>query len=652
MELREFAVRVLHGTTLEEKLTSPAALTDGAPGVPEKLHRPGRPAALALSSGRDELPALNRFDDPLVRGRLLHRFANHELLALEIMASTLVRFPLAEPAFRMGLARTMVEEQLHLRLYLTRMAELGVEPGDVPVNDFFWRCTQSIATPYDYVLRMALTFEQANLDFLCMWRRHFATVGDAATVAIFDTVYRDEIGHVRGGLSLFRQWKDPALSDWDAFAGGLEMPLSPSRARGPDVDRAGRIAAGFTPEFIDQLEIYARSRGRPPRVYAFNPSCEGEVAHGRTGFMASGPSRSLAVDLAPLMGFLATREDAVIAPRMPTSAWRHAVAEAGFRLPEFVPNAAALAGRQVGALVPWGRSPAAAVAFAPLPVGSLWVPSLRSAYSKVVALEWRAEFLAQHSEPWLASAEGEVCRTVEEAAAAAERGWLIKAPFSTAGRDRRRGAFDGRALEWAATTLGVQGALRAEPWRERVLDLSFHFDVGDPSRFVGTVRFFTTASGQFTGTAPGRWLTQVEPAWARALSDDGREPRRLRRLGEQLTGFLGPRLFALGVRGPVGVDAFLYRQGDGFRLDPLVEVNPRLTMGRVSLALEARIHPHARALWRFLPVARLGAPAAEWFAAQVAARPLEMEHGQLRRGVFATNDPATATAFLTVLELS
>ncbi|GDX83712.1 hypothetical protein LBMAG42_55230 [Deltaproteobacteria bacterium] len=655
MELRGFAERIVYGATLAEKLAGEGAFTDVAPGAAFPVERPLRPPELAFPTARlrDDLPPLTRLDDAAARGGLLHRFANHELLALEIMASTLLRFPDAPAAFRMGIARTMVEEQRHLRLYLARMGQLGVALGDVPVNDFFWRCTETIASPYDYVLRMALTFEQANLDFTKLWRERFTTVGDLETAAVLDVVYHDEIGHVRAGLSLFRQWKDPARSEWEAFEAGLAMPLSPSRARGSHVDREGRLAAGFTDDWIDRIELYSRSRGRPPRVYAFNPACEEEVAFGRSGFALGGVAAALQRDLAPLMIFLAAKEDAVITPTLPSPGWQRAVVDAGFVLPEIVASADALASRLVGPLVPWGRSPSVGAAFGALAgADNLWVPGLERAFSKENSLAWRAEFLAQHPEPWLAPPEGEVCRTEAEVEAAAARGWLLKAPFSTAGRDRRRGPLDASARGWVARILKAQGALRAEPLRDRVLDLSFHFDVAEVSRFVGTVRFFTTPNGQFTGTAPGRWLATTEPEFARALSDEGRQPRRLRQLGEQLTAFLGPRLFDLGVRGPVGVDAFLYRDGSTLRLDPLVEVNPRFTMGRVSLALEARLHPHARARWRFFPVAKLGASLTDWYAAESAAKPLQMASGQLRRGVFATNDPATATTVLTVLELT
>ncbi len=655
MELREFAEQVLHGGTLGEKLVAPGTLFDDARGAAAPLREPSRPPALRFSTGdRDPLPAPAAVADPHAAGRLLHRFANHELLALEIMASTLLRFPDAPAGFRLGLGRTMIEEQRHLAAYLRRMGELGVELGEVPVNDFFWRATASNAGPMDYVLRVALTFEQANLDFTRTWGGHFAAVGDDATAALLDEVYADEIGHVRGGLALFRRWKDPALGEWEAFERGLEMPLSPARARGQEVDRAGRLAAGFTLEWIDRIELFTRSRGRPPRVFLFNPDSEAEAARGRPGHRPDPATALLADDLAPTMALLAAREDVVITPVMPSPAWQRSLAAAGFALPEFVRDVGALADRQVGELRPWAPTPDAAARLAPLAgAASLWTPPRRAASSKLVALAWRAELLGQLGDAELAPPEGEACATLAASEACAGRGWLLKAPFSTAGRARRRGPLDDAGRAWAARVLREQGGLRAEPWRERVLDFSFHFDVlpGGTARFAGLCRFFTTAAGQFTGTRPGRWFGDLDSSLARFLSQDGRAPRRLRELGERVAAFLAPRLTALDVLGPVGVDAFVYRDEGGFRLDPLVEVNPRATMGRVSLAFDPRIHPLTRARWELLPVKKLGASAAEWFAARSAEAPLELERGLLRRGVLATNDPGTARAVLGVLTL-
>src|SRR5262245_46075938 len=138
MELRLFAERILFGSTLEEKLRRPGPLTDEAPGRP--IVAPGspeRPSGLRFKpahSGKAEFPGMHRLEREEERGRLLHFFANHELLATELMALVLLRFPEAPPAFRQGVARTLQDEQMHTRLYLSRMEECGIRFGEMPVS--------------------------------------------------------------------------------------------------------------------------------------------------------------------------------------------------------------------------------------------------------------------------------------------------------------------------------------------------------------------------------------------------------------------------------------------------------------------------------------------------------------------------------------
>ena len=104
MELREFAERVLFSTTLEEKLRPPENITDERPGVALVTPAaPGRPPGLHFKphgSGKSEFPGLHQLENKTERGRLLHFFGNHELLATELMALVLLRFPEAPPAFR------------------------------------------------------------------------------------------------------------------------------------------------------------------------------------------------------------------------------------------------------------------------------------------------------------------------------------------------------------------------------------------------------------------------------------------------------------------------------------------------------------------------------------------------------------------------
>ena len=95
---------------------------------------------------------------------------------------------------------------MHTRLYMKRLGECGVSFGSEPVNGFFWKAVSTMQTPADYVSRLCLTFEQANLDYSRHFAGLFQEAGDTRTAKILDRIYRDEISHVSHGLDWFRQF--------------------------------------------------------------------------------------------------------------------------------------------------------------------------------------------------------------------------------------------------------------------------------------------------------------------------------------------------------------------------------------------------------------------------------------------------------------
>ncbi|MEO5969487.1 MAG: DUF455 family protein, partial [Bdellovibrionia bacterium] len=138
MNLKEFAEVILYGTSLDEKclsreiIDSPSSKELFKGGIIQTPQFPGRPPELA-KGGKASFPALARLHEPQVRGQVLHFFANHELLAIELMALVILKFPDAPPSFLAGVVATIREEQTHLRLYIQRMSEVGVTFGDLPV---------------------------------------------------------------------------------------------------------------------------------------------------------------------------------------------------------------------------------------------------------------------------------------------------------------------------------------------------------------------------------------------------------------------------------------------------------------------------------------------------------------------------------------
>ena len=259
MELRTLARDILFTPTLEARLFFPeqdlSALTDMEPGQPQPWRDPLRPAHLQIApkKQRKPLPSPRALHDPVMRVRCLHTFANHELMALELMAWALLAFPHSPPAFRRGLAWLIKEEQEHLRLYIERIAQLGASFGDLPLNDHFWRLAPLLDTPLKWVCAMNLTFEQANLDHAPVFARHFREAGDVESAALMDQITEDEIKHVGFGVRWLQVFSGEPRASFESFVQNLTPYNDATRARGEHMNVEARRRAGLDEDFISAL---------------------------------------------------------------------------------------------------------------------------------------------------------------------------------------------------------------------------------------------------------------------------------------------------------------------------------------------------------------------------------------------------------------
>lgn len=658
--LSAFAERVLFGETLADKLLVPGRLDDSEPGPPRALPPfPGRPAHLRPSERRLPFPAAAALRAPRAQGEVLHFFANHELLAIELMAAMILRFPDAPAAFRRGLLATLAEEQAHLAAYLAAMDKLGVSLGDVPVNAFFWRCLAHVTDPLAYVAGMGLVFEQANLDHALAWRDRFTEAGAPELAALLQRVHDDEVGHVRFGLHWFDRWRDPREDRMVALERALPEPLSPARARGEPFVAESRRLAGLDDGFIEALRLYRRSRGRPPDVWSLQVDAEGEVLRGEAA-----PPQAVAnieADLASIAIAFAHADDVVVVPRLPGPTWRSSIAASELPLPELVPVSGlpALAERRLGALRPFAASPRSLERLQPLaaaarePAGPAWSAARAHTFSKRFGAELARALgpdpidLPAETLPVVVTSLEDALEAIEAARrhtgvavakaawAASGRGHLLADPTTSPGALRPQ----------LAAALASHGALVVEPWLERVADLGVQLELGDDgrARIVAITRAWYDGRGRFVAAATHPWQRALPPEVHLALGGGPRLAARLAKVAEHV----GSALFEAGHRGPAGFDAFVARWAGGLGLRPLVEVNPRLTMGRVAYALGQRLRAHRFGLFAIAGRAELRRAGVRnlhaWLSlAAERARPLNAR-------VLPLADPQQASALLPVL---
>jgi uncharacterized ferritin-like protein (DUF455 family) len=687
MELREFAECVLFATTLEEKLLRPADITDERPGPAFVTPAaPGRPAGLQFKltgEARDSFPGTKNLEQEAERGKLLHFFANHELLATELMALVLLRFPDAPAAFRKGVLQTLKDEQEHTQLYLRRMRECGVSFGELPVSGYFWRSVSVMENPMDYVSSLCLTFEQANLDFARHFAQGFAAVGDAATAKLLDKIYHDEIGHVAYGLKWFRRWKNPCESDWEAFCRQLKFPLSPQRAKGMTLNVEGRRAAGLDAEFIAELDVFSQSKGRTPNVFVFNPFTEVRIAHGQS-FNPTKHQVHLAGDLENLPQFLCRQDDIVLVNEKPSVEFLSGIKQAGFMLPEFMDlrRRVGLTGRKLGRLRPWAWGPDSVELFEPVfanltgekrTVGGSFNPAIAIFYSKVWSATLLKQFVRAHPFDWLCT-ENEAGVTVNSLAEALDavaairrRGHhkiVIKEALGLAGSNAIR-LFEPEVLEsqrrWLTNAVETRRQLVVEPWLERVLDFSVQLEMtADGLKLCGYTGLINDAKGQFRANTAAPGHQKKIPADLLALFPKPPDiAQRLHALYEDIFELLEEELRHAKFLGPVGIDAFAYRDADGkIRLKPIVEINPRYTMGRVTVELMKHVAPGSRGEFRlisrkqaltegFADFPAYARSLRENFPVQLIGKPSTRISG----GAFCLNDPGQAQVCLAVFQV-
>lgn len=266
MELSDFAKTVLISTSLEDKLQRPdLPFTDSRPGSGFRAERPGRPDNLQFAPRRTApaMPKPQAFHDPAKVAIAHHIMANHELQALEVMAMVMLAFPDTESEFRTGLAEIMIDEQRHTKMHCRRAFELGLEFGTLPVNSYIWQKAQSYRSAMQYIAGLPLVFEAANLDHSLELEAVFLKHNDVKSAAIMRAIHNDEIQHVEFGMTWLRRWKDPSLSDFEAWQSQLEWPIRPSTARGHQFQSEARLKAGMDQDFVRQAAEWDDPEERP-----------------------------------------------------------------------------------------------------------------------------------------------------------------------------------------------------------------------------------------------------------------------------------------------------------------------------------------------------------------------------------------------------
>jgi uncharacterized ferritin-like protein (DUF455 family) len=215
-------------------------------------NRPARPAKPELKFPRD-MPRRRGAGSLANRIALLHAVAHIELNAIDLAWDLIARFATPEMprAFFDDWVEVADQEAAHHALVAARLHDLGAAYGDLPAHDGLWLSAQK--TAHDLLARLAvvpLVLEARGLDVTPDMIEKLKRQDDTASVAVLQTIYDEEIGHVAAGQRWF---------DWECARRNLE-PVSAyhdmiQRYYGSELkqpfNRTARDAAGMTAAFYE-----------------------------------------------------------------------------------------------------------------------------------------------------------------------------------------------------------------------------------------------------------------------------------------------------------------------------------------------------------------------------------------------------------------
>lgn len=666
MEIRQFAESILFGKTLQEKLISVSGgWSDESPGVlsniPESPARALKFEPIYRRRGKFEFPKVSSFADPLQRAKALHYFANHELEAMELMALALLRFTDVPKTFRVALAGIITEEQKHLKLYMARMKELGIEFGDFPLSGFFWKALSLADDPKKFTAAMSLTLEQANLDHCIFFEEVFSGVGDEKSAQIMREVLADEVGHVRHGVNWFHRWREEKKSLWRDYADSLPSTINPARARGKNFSVRVREEAGFDLDFIQNLEVFAHSKGRVPDLYYFYPFVEYELALGPHGINIPQKMYSLKTDLEILPAYIAKTDDMVLVEKIPRTEFLQEVKAVGLDLAQFVCLGEELKkqDRRVREFRPWGwcyhtlnlsRKVSEYVDL------NLKNENKISYYNDLYAKTLSLGILAE-SEFCDRDIVGSVCTTEREVAEKISSQSVIKAVLGSSGQNQIqvKDKLDEKQELWLRRLLKEQGKVVVEPWLDRVFDFSMQIEVRPDGsvKNKGFARFISDEAGKYRGAWLGGFETNLGKEEIIFLKDQD----RLKNLTQNVIVRVGKELHRRNYAGAAGIDCFVYRTSAGeLKIKPLVEINVRNNMGEIAIQLSRRLVSRSVGLWMIMGLHELknfGFTNFTDFARDLKSKfPVEQKSNLIESGAVFTTDPTTANRYVSFMVVS
>jgi len=322
-------------------------------------------------------------------------------------------------------------------------------------------------------------------------------------------------------------------------------------------------------------------------------------------------------DLSILPFIFCTENDYVLTENPPSEMFLDYLKNLGFELPSFksLAELEAMPPGSFDAIVPWGWSPSAhfklknlkekcGIEFRNSPLFE-WNDEHKLLYERSTSLNLLYQILKNNPPHWFIDPNrcGVKAESFEKIEVMLKKhsSIVLKAPVSSSGRGIqiiRRQHLNASNKQWISGVFKQQNYLIVEPYLEKLIDLSFQFEVKNNSEVLyhGFSVFETNSNGQYKRTFIHPDLISIF---------QGEAIFEVKEKIEITAGILKKVLyesdFLHNYRGYLGIDALLYRDQNKLMIQPCIELNCRMNMGIICQLLEKKIDQKASGKFEISP---------------------------------------------------
>ena len=339
-----------------------------------------------------------------------------------------------------------------------------------------------------------------------------------------------------------------------------------------------------------------------PDLYFFNPTCEPSIANGSPYYTAPARLRKFESDIGYLPAWLGTEFDQVVVQGTVDESFNAKIRRLGFKLPEIKSLKQALddpdwVAQQKGRLYPWGWSPAVYQLFNQvLPsfhddfqrsAVASWQSAHKDLYSRLTGINLLGKIVENSDLPWLPDFLDlpVICHTLDEIYYEIKRSKkaVVKTPWSSSGRGLLlfpNPDLKNKNDEILSGMLNQQDFVTVEPWKNKILDISYQFySQAGQIKYIGRTFFETDHRGRYL-----RNFLADSPEASDEISGFLEEHHLS--VVNLLCKALSQSRYALLYEGWIGVDALIYKtESEELKFHPLIEINGRFTMGAIALKI-------------------------------------------------------------------